>query len=767
MNQDDLRQFERRCTQDSPPRCQARCPLHVDVRGFVAEMRRGQYQAARTILERQLPLPAILGRVCDHPCEDDCLRRDLGGPIAVGDLERHCFEKAAQGAKGLPRPKKAKKVAVLGAGPAALTVAWDLAGKGYPISVFHADGDRDADVRRIVGASLSGRGLDFAAVLPDAIIAEEMARLEKRGTAFQQRQTDEALLDECRRQFDAVFVDAACAPQLCPPPESLNPVTGSLEDFSLCFGGWGDSLVGMAFEGRRAGVTLDRVLGGTSALGAREGEGPQETCLYTPLEGIPPAERTADAVAEAERCLLCECMACVRECAYLKHFQSYPKAYARQVFLNVTMVKGHRLANKLINSCTLCGQCREICPQDFSMAELCLRGRRELVAKGHMPPSAHEFALNDMDQANGGDCRLARPDPRGRGCDRVFFLGCQLAASRGEQVRIVYRHLLDHMSGGTGIWLGCCGAPAAWAGRDQLLADVAAATIRTWEELGRPEIIAACSSCLSIFRTATPEIPTRSLWEVLEHEAPPPEPVEHIQLRLAVNDPCTARHDEAWLRSVRRLAVRQGVELVEPRMTRDTSSCCGYGGLVWNANPEVADAMAMHRTEELAEEPLSSCIMCRDRLVAVGRPGRHLLDVLWPESAVDPHTPGPRLSARRFGRAQLRKDVLKEFYNGSQEETEPAKRMDIVIPEEILARLEGRHILVEDVEQVIAAAESGGQRFVDRQSGRTLTARRLGNVTFWVEFTGPDGGPYTVHDAYCHRMVVPGPSTGAAAERLP
>lgn len=183
MNQDDLRAFERRCTQDSPPRC----PLHVDVRGFVTQMRSGQYQAARTILERQLPLPAILGRVCDHPCEEECLRSDLGGSIAVGDLERHCLEQAAQGAKSLPRPKKQKEIAVLGSGPAALTLAWDLSGKGYPITVFHSDGDREADMRRIVSASLAGRGLDFAAVLPDAAIDEELARLEKRGTAFQQR----------------------------------------------------------------------------------------------------------------------------------------------------------------------------------------------------------------------------------------------------------------------------------------------------------------------------------------------------------------------------------------------------------------------------------------------------------------------------------------------------------------------------------------------------------------------------------------------------
>jgi hypothetical protein len=179
---------------------------------------------------------------------------------------------------------------------------------------------------------------------------------------------------------------------------------------------------------------------------------------------------------------------------------------------------------------------------------------------------------------------------------------------------------------------------------------------------------------------------------------------------------------------------------------------------------EVAAAVAEHRAGELAHDALSSCIMCRDRLAALGKPSLHMMDVLWPESAGDPRAPGPGLSARRFGRALLKKAILGELYHASPEETEPAKRMDIIMEDDLLTRLESRHILVEDLERVIAAAEAGGQRFVDRRSGRTLTARRLGNVTFWVEYTGTRDGPYTVHDAYCHRMVVPGPATADTGE---
>ena len=61
---------------------------------------------------------------------------------------------------------------------------------------------------------------------------------------------------------------------------------------------------------------------------------------------------------------------------------------------------GSRQANKLINSCSLCGLCEAVCPEDFAMQTLCLEARKDMVQKGKMPPSAHEFALLDMAFSN-------------------------------------------------------------------------------------------------------------------------------------------------------------------------------------------------------------------------------------------------------------------------------------------------------------------------------------------------------------------------------
>ena len=79
MEQADLRSWERQCTQDDMPKCRAACPLQMDVRPFLERMAHGDTPGARKVLERHLPLPGVLGRICEHPCETACVRQELGG----------------------------------------------------------------------------------------------------------------------------------------------------------------------------------------------------------------------------------------------------------------------------------------------------------------------------------------------------------------------------------------------------------------------------------------------------------------------------------------------------------------------------------------------------------------------------------------------------------------------------------------------------------------------------------------------------------------
>jgi hypothetical protein len=139
MNQAELHSLEARCTQEAAPHCRAACPLNMDIRPFLAHMAAGKWAEARKVLERHLPLPALLCALCDHPCEAACLRRDLGGALAMSALEQHCLASAPRQSKIIPRSLKPKALAVLGAGMAGLVAAYDCARKGLAVHIFYAD----------------------------------------------------------------------------------------------------------------------------------------------------------------------------------------------------------------------------------------------------------------------------------------------------------------------------------------------------------------------------------------------------------------------------------------------------------------------------------------------------------------------------------------------------------------------------------------------------------------------------------------------------
>ena len=314
---------------------------------------------------------------------------------------------------------------------------------------------------------------------------------------------------------------------------------------------------------------MDRYLQKVSLTAGREKEGPYPTRLYTRTDGVVPLPAVQpldpvlgytpdEATQEAGRCLQCECLECVKVCAYLERFGGYPKKYAREIYNNASIVMGARQANQLINSCSLCGLCEAVCPEDFAMQTLCLEARKDMVQKGKMPPSAHEFALLDMAFSNSDQFAMARHEPGKETSAAVFFPGCQLSASAPAMVKRVYAHLRQVLSGGVGLMLGCCNAPASWAGQADQFQTEFSRLREQWIALGRPEIIPACSTCYQILKTHLPEAKITSLWQVLEEKGLPADLSVKDGRPLAVHDPCTTRHEPGIQQSVRSLAAPAG-----------------------------------------------------------------------------------------------------------------------------------------------------------------------------------------------------------------
>ena len=768
MEQHRLREWENQCIQEEAPWCQAACPLHVDARGFIRAAGRERWAEARKILEKTLPFAGILGRICDHPCEGQCKRREAGDPIAISALERAVVTLAESRLKVRPLPSRGKRVVVVGGGLSSLTAAWDLGRKGYGVRIVTPR------------AGLGGDLLDMdPLLLPLEVIVAETAALKPLDVeVFLKTPLDPETFAQLRRDADAVYVglDGGFVPDVKMDLTATAPSWATAQE-GVFAGGFprGDgrsSPIMNASEGRWAATAIDRFLQKVSPTAGREKEGPCETRLFTSLDGIAPSSRVApddppsgytadEAAQEARRCLHCECLACVRICPYLAHYRSYPRQYARQIYNNAAIVKGERKANILINTCSLCRLCETVCPEDFSMADLCRDARADMVLTEKMPPSAHEFALADMAFSNSDLCTLARHAPASTSSTHFFFPGCQLGASSPAHVGRVYDYLRNRLGGDAGLMLRCCGAPAHWAAREDLFQSSLAAIRTSWEDLGRPRAVLACASCLDIFRRHLPDIPAVSLWTVMVDRGLPDAPFPAPEAPVAVTDPCTTRHDAGVQADVRRLLAQMGVAVDELPLSRGLTECCGYGGLMSNANPAVAREVIRRRAEQSPRDYLAYCVMCRDHLAAAGKRAVHLLDLIWPTGPDPASQQGPGYSLRHENRARLKTQLLESLWQETTDAGSESEEIGLTMSPETRDRLEARRILDEDLRKVIQAANaSQAGLFRHASTGRLLACHRPRKVTFWVEYTPSGDGGYVIHNAYCHRMVIEGMEKG-------
>jgi NADPH-dependent glutamate synthase beta subunit-like oxidoreductase len=119
------------------PVCEETCPVHLDIRGYVGLIADGKFREALALIREKLPFPGTIGRICPHPCEEACNRGQQDKALCIRDLKR--FVADADAEEIIPKIQpNGTKVAVIGAGPAGLTCAHDLAVKGYGVTVFEA-----------------------------------------------------------------------------------------------------------------------------------------------------------------------------------------------------------------------------------------------------------------------------------------------------------------------------------------------------------------------------------------------------------------------------------------------------------------------------------------------------------------------------------------------------------------------------------------------------------------------------------------------------
>jgi NADPH-dependent glutamate synthase beta subunit-like oxidoreductase len=183
------------------PPCNHGCPAGNDIRGFLRTLaEKKDYEEAWHVLTRTNPLPATCGRVCPHPCEDGCNRRDFDSPVAINSAERAVGDYGLE--ENLEHKKliavRKEKVAVVGSGPAGLSCAFHLAKRGFQVKIFEGYGEPGGMMRYGIPSYR----------LPNYVLRQELENIWKLGIELECniKVGVNIPMDQLIQTYDAVFM---------------------------------------------------------------------------------------------------------------------------------------------------------------------------------------------------------------------------------------------------------------------------------------------------------------------------------------------------------------------------------------------------------------------------------------------------------------------------------------------------------------------------------------------------------------------------------
>lgn len=324
------------------PPCTAACPLHCNAQGYVALISQGKFKEALALVRQTLPFPGILAYVCAHPCERECKRIEVDRPVSICALKRFLVDHVEEPPFDIaPIEEKPQKIAIIGAGPAGLTAAFDLRRKGYRVTLYES---RDQLGGLLIYGFPSYR-------LPREVVKKDLSIIEKMGIEIRLNTEvgKDLSFQEIQEAYDAIFLAVGSTgveflSKSFPDLKRNRRGTIQVDSFTLetnlkkVFAG-GDGVTGpgtiieaMA-QGRKGAISIDRFLRGEDLHCGRESEGSQTSPMQSLLPDSRRKERETlphmvkpigsgltpeEAIEDAKRCLNCggcsDCGECAKYC---------------------------------------------------------------------------------------------------------------------------------------------------------------------------------------------------------------------------------------------------------------------------------------------------------------------------------------------------------------------------------------------------------------------------------------------------------------------
>lgn len=381
--------------------CHRICPLHLNIPVMIRQIEAGRPEEAIVTVRHALALPAVLGRLCHHPCENGCRRGTWDQPAAIREMERYVADADLKSSgPHLPprRPPTGKSVAIVGAGPAGLAAAYHLLREGHACTVI--------DRNEAAGGSL--RSTVDEQTLPREVLDAEIKQLERFGLQFKLRVElgRDVSFDGLRRGFDAVLLAVGELPKEQTKALGLDATAAGIKIDPATFQtskpgvfATGSALkpvkqiVRAMAEGQAAAECLHRFLLGhkvqrqdkhfSSVMGRLEdGEmqlflnGPSPAPRVSPACGGCAGFTGVEAPAEAARCLHCDCRAAGH--CQLQHYAELYGADPGRFREQRRRFEQHLQHGEIIyepGKCILCGICVQLAEQAREPLGLTFIGR--------------------------------------------------------------------------------------------------------------------------------------------------------------------------------------------------------------------------------------------------------------------------------------------------------------------------------------------------------------------------------------------------------
>ncbi len=358
--------------------CRIACPAHMNIPLMNRLIAAGKFDESLAVVNRDIALPAVLGRICPAPCEGACHRKTVDEAVSICLLKRFVGDEGAE-QEIIPAPKTGKKVVVIGAGPAGLAAAYYLQLKGVRVTLL----DKNEKAGGLLRTAISEE------ILPMEVLDKEIEVILKTGVEFKGGQEiNNEMFKNLKNDFDAVVIATGTVSEhsemfgLSATPKGIIAGKDSYQTSEKNVFAIGNVLRSSRLAVRSVGqgkevafsvlqyFNCQQPKGEPRMFNSRFGklvstefseymkESVADKRIY-PEKGVPSGFSKEEAITEAKRCLHCDCRA-IDDCklrTYSDQYQVDQKRFKTSVRRNITKQMNHNLVIYEPQKCIKCGIC--------------------------------------------------------------------------------------------------------------------------------------------------------------------------------------------------------------------------------------------------------------------------------------------------------------------------------------------------------------------------------------------------------------------------